>query len=245
MSDAQSYKRYPAIRCWIKHIIESTYNNQEKAFFTIFGKVKRARILGTVMDKREILNTAGQEEDLDDEDSNSRVEFDLDDTTGQMRATVWNTNPEDYDHIQVGDIVDVVGLLRKWNEYPYISPEIIKKVENPNFILLRNAEIIKRIKFGELQEIPEAPEEDWEIDEFEEQIDINELFEGDDSGGEESIKNKIYALIEQHSMNGRGVSLEQLKEQVKIPEDQLRKLVQDLVMESKIYQSDENIYESY
>ncbi|GAH77448.1 unnamed protein product, partial [marine sediment metagenome] len=33
----QSYAFFPAIRCWVKHLLEGKYNAEKKSLFTIFG----------------------------------------------------------------------------------------------------------------------------------------------------------------------------------------------------------------
>jgi hypothetical protein len=55
--------------------------------------------------------------------------------------------------------------------------EIIRKVEEPNYILLRDAEIIKRIKSGDIQKINVLAND--ETDEMSKEIDVNNLFEDD------------------------------------------------------------------
>ena len=55
MSERTSYKRNPAIHCWIKHIEEGKYDENENVFLTIFGKVKRVRLIATIIEKNEKL----------------------------------------------------------------------------------------------------------------------------------------------------------------------------------------------
>lgn len=248
MNQIQSFKRFPAVQIWIKNILEGQYSSENKSFFTIFGKIKRVRIVATIVDKREILSAQITENDMllgEDDHSNLRIEFDLDDSTGLIRAILWQANPDQYIDFTKGDIVDVVGIIRQWKGFTSISPEIIKKVKNPNIILLRNAEIIKKIKFGEIHEIPKISEENFEIEEFSGEIDIDDLFEGDQNFESDDIKEKVSLLIKRHSSEGNGISFKKLKKIMKISEEELRKCLKDLEMESKIYQSEENIYQAF
>ncbi|MFO8019457.1 MAG: hypothetical protein R6U96_12575 [Promethearchaeia archaeon] len=247
MSDSGGFKRYPAIRCWIKHLLEGNYSNEEKALYTIFGLVKRTRFVATIVDKREIIdNNPNEEDDLIDseEDIVSRMEFDLDDGTGLIRATLWQVNPENYEYLNQGDIVDVVGLIRQWKEFTSISPEILRKIENPNYILLRNAQIIKKLKSGEIEEIPEISEEEYEIDELSDEVDIEELFE-EEGKGEDDIKGKIYSLIEEHSIEGEGINITDILMKVEIDKEELKGYIEELEMESKIYRSEGDTYQTY
>lgn len=248
MNEMQSFKRFPAVRCWIKHILEGRYVSNDNSYLTIFGKIKRVRIITSVIDKREIISTKESEEypsseDMDDAKLN--LEFKLDDGTGLIRAILFHVDPDQYKGYIKGDIVDLVGRIGEWKGLPQIYPEIIKKVNEPNYILLRNAEIIKRIKFGELKQIPDIHEDDFEIDISSDEIDLNELFEGEENLEFNELKNKIYSIIKRFTKEGNGISYEELKNQIDTSEDELKTCIIDLEMESRIYQSEENIYQSY
>ena len=248
MSDTQRFERFPAIRLWIKNILQGSYSNDDNSFFTIFGKTKRVRIVATIIEKREILNPQIVSNEMtsdEDEHSNIRLEFDLDDGTGLIRAILWRVNPDLYKDFKKGNIVDVIGLLRRWKEYTSISPEIIRKIKEPNFILLRNAEIMKKIKSGETYQIPTYLGEGSEKGEFSSEIDIDDLFEGDQDYENDDIKEKVYILIENQSKEGKGVNFKRLLKMLNISEEDLRNCLKDLEMESKIYQSEENIYQSF
>jgi len=248
MNEAQRFERFPAIRLWIKNILQGSYSNEDNSFFTIFGKTKRVRIVATIVDKREILNPQISSNEMavdEDEDSNIRLEFDLDDGTGLIRAILWRVNPALYKDYKKGNIVDVVGLLRRWKEYTSISPEIINKVKEPNSILLRNAEIIKKIKSGETYQIPTISKEGSKNEEFSSEIDIDDLFEGDQSYELDDIKEEVYFLIKSQSKDGEGISFKKLLKELDVSEEDLRNHLKDLEMESRIYQSEENIYQSF
>ena len=77
-----------------------------------------------------------------------------------------------------------------------------------------------------------------------EEIDVDSLFEE----GESKISNtkeELFSIIEERSLNGEGVSFQQLKINLNIPEGDLKNLLRELEMESKIYQSEDNIYQTY
>ncbi|MFW9898187.1 MAG: OB-fold nucleic acid binding domain-containing protein [Candidatus Thorarchaeota archaeon] len=248
MNEIQSFKRFPAIRCWIKNIMEGKYSIEKKSLYTIFGDVKRVRIVATVIDKREIISPQSNDDDFlleEGDHSNLRIEFDLDDGTGLIRAILWRANPDQFKNYIKGDIIDIIGLIRKWREYISISPEIIKKIKDPNFILLRDAEIIKKISSGEIQDIPEDLDKEFDIDKISSENDINDLFEGKNSLKSDNLKSKIYSIVEKNSIEGHGISFKEIKEIVQISEDKLRKYIRDLEMESRIYPSEKDIYQTY
>ena len=235
MSERPSYKRNPAIHCWIKHIEEGKYDENENNFLTIFGKVKRVRLIATIVEKNEKIIESDEYEIGSEDDSkvNVRLIYSLDDSTGLIRAYKDKIDPENYSGYKVGDIVDVIGRISKKGGYMSLWIEIIKKVEEPNFILLRNAEIINRIKIGDIQEVPVLS-------------DVNNLFEEEFNYAEgDNLKEQVYSVIKLHSTKGNGINFEKLRKEIKIPDIGLRSYINDLILESRIYESDKDIFESY
>ncbi len=249
MNEITSYKRNPTIECWIKHIVEGTYSIEEKFLFTIFGKTKRVRVVSSIIDKREIINPqSGNNEEYVENDGfeNLRVEFDLDDGTGLIRAIIWRTNPENYKDFNKGDIIDVIGLIRQWKEFTSISPEIIRKIDEPNYILLRDAEIIKKIKDGEIYDIPEIENRGNNIEDLSSEIQENNLFETNKTLNESNdLKERIYLIIEKYSGKGERISFERLKQEIKLSDKDLYSYLNILIKESRIYESENNNYEAF
>ncbi|MFX1376503.1 MAG: hypothetical protein ACFFA0_11890 [Promethearchaeota archaeon] len=235
MRERTNYKRNPAIHCWIKHIEEGKYNENENVIHTIFGKVKRARLIATIIEKNEKLIESDEFEIglEDDSKTNVRLIFSLDDNTGLIRAYKDKVNPENFITYNIGDVVDVVGRVSKKGGYMSLWIEIINKVEEPNLILLRNAEIIKRIKLGDIQEVPSLS-------------DVDDLFEDEFSfTNEDDLKEKVFSVIVSQSINGKGITFERLRKEIKIPDIELRSYLNDLILESRIYESDKDNFESY
>jgi len=238
MSDFQR-RRLPAIRCWIKHLLEGQFMDERNMLNTIFGSIKRVRIMGTIVEKKlkainQIPNNTTPQ--YNNEISNTRIEFELDDATGLVRANIWGTNPKSYKELNKGDLVDIVGLINYKYDNLSISTEIIKKIVNPNKLLLRNAEIIKKIKFGKINVFQETEQEKSNIDLL--------LFE-QPTNSIDQFKEKVFSIIDNFSQSGNGISFIDLFNKIKISEDKLRRYIRDLEMESKIYQSEENFYQTY
>ena len=148
-----------------------------------------------------------------------------------------------------------IALVHGSPQYPltaYIYPETkeqedlfqyMKNVEEPNLILLRNAEIINRIKNEGIQEIPEMVND---LDEFSDEIDVTTLFESEtDTSERNEVKQKIFLLIEKSSAKGNGITFEKLKQDVKISDNELRTFLNDLILESRIYKSDNDNFEAF
>ncbi len=234
MSEFQR-RRLPAIHCWIKHLLEGQFMAEKNMVNTIFGSIKRVRIIGTIVEKKlkGINNTTPQ---YNNEILNTRIELELDDSTGLIRANIWSGNPKPYKELKKGDLVDVVGLINYKYDNLSISTEIIKKIENPNKLLLRNAEIIKKIKFGKIDFFQETEQEKSNIDLL--------LFE-QPTNSKDQFRESVFSIIDHFSQNENGISFTDLLNKIEISEDKLRRYIRDLEMESKIYQSEENFYQTY
>jgi len=255
MNESQVFKRFPAVTCWIQHLLEGTFSAEKNALYTIFGLVKRVRIMATIHDKREILRKETEDEVGEGMTMGTHnIVFELEDGTGRIRANAWRVNPEEYDEFQIGNIVDVVGIIQNYQGFISIRPDFIRKVENPNKVLLRDAEIVKRLKTGEVFEIPKA-EELEEVFAGEEEgktseLNMDELFEegGEESEGdkeEEDIQHGLIKIIKKSTEEGEGIHFDELLEIFDIPENELRKHVQDLEIKGVIYQTKKDLFESF
>ncbi|MFX0042322.1 MAG: OB-fold nucleic acid binding domain-containing protein [Candidatus Hodarchaeota archaeon] len=226
--------KFPAIRCMIKHVLEGQFSEDDVILYTIFGKARNVHIIGTIIEKREEVYQRDGEE-------RQRIIFELDDGTGLVQAVKWDVNFEKYKNLKKGDVIDLVGNFpKKWKLYNSISINFLTKVEDPNLILLREGEVVKKIKFGEIQKIPDLLEVVDEVDE----IYVDNLFNEEQNLKKEDIKENIYEVIEEHSSNGLGITFKELTKIIQITESLLKQYIKDLEMESRIYQSD-NYYHSY
>ena len=92
-------------------------------------RLSRVRILATVVDK--FLSESGR-----------YAAVTLDDGTDTIRAKAFNAVSV-FDPISAGDIIDFVGKLREYQGELYLIPEIIRRIDDPNYELLRELEIRK------------------------------------------------------------------------------------------------------
>jgi len=127
-------KRLTAIKTEIKPIVEGKYVRGEgfesNYVITPLGlRISRARILATVMTK--FVN------------EDKTYGFLVLDDGKTIRAKVFK-NIKLIDSIKEGDLVDVIGKLREYDGELYIMPEVVKKIENPNFLILRKAELLEQ-----------------------------------------------------------------------------------------------------
>ena len=250
MSTARSYEYSPPIRCWIKHLLEGRYNATENSLYTIFGTLKRVRIVATITNREEFMSKRSTDIDSPTEVANTNLRFELDDGTGIISAVKWDVDVENYGDINKGVLVDVLGRIGFFGEKVQINNiTFINKIKNPNYVLLREADVIKKIKSGELYEIPEDSgselEEDTFFDDIPSEIDVEKLFSETKSPKVDKNKEEIFTIIYEYSQDGNGISLEELQKRTNVSENKLRTFINDLVMESRIYPTEENIYQSY
>ncbi len=124
-------KRLTAVKARISSIIDGKWVQQEgfnpNYVVTKLGQhISRVRILGTIVDK--FLS-----------ENKSFAAFTLDDGSGTIRVKAFTTLSI-LDPVDKGDIVDVIGRVKSYQDEIYIAPESVVKVE-PNFELLREVEL--------------------------------------------------------------------------------------------------------
>jgi hypothetical protein len=248
MSSTQNYQYFPAIRCWIKHLLEGKFNPENNSMFTIFGEIKRVRLFGTIIDKSEFIskNTTSNEEKVN-------LRYSIDDGSGLIDAIKWEVNSDRYEKFNKGDIVSLVGRVNKWNEIPQVTLGHINKIENPNFNLLHESEIIFKITKGSTYSIPsdahdtsfqEADIISEEEFTYNKESNTKNLFAGKSEDGDDP-QEKVFLLIEENSQTGIGTSLEDLNRKLQIPKNKLITYLGHLERASRIYQSEDNVYQSY
>lgn len=93
-------------------------------------RLSRIRVLATIVDK--FLSPDGK-----------FATITLDDNTATIRVKSFNSRVS-FENLRKGDLVDVIGKLRIYNGEIYIVPEVISKVQDPNFWLLRKLELLKQ-----------------------------------------------------------------------------------------------------
>lgn len=116
-----------AKKLYIRHIVEGVFNGTQ--LDTIFGKVSEVRIVGTLVDT--FLT-----------DDQSYTSLTVDDGTETIRVKGWRQDVERLAQFRSGDLVDIVGKVREYNDEIYLSPQIISKI-TPNKWILRELELMK------------------------------------------------------------------------------------------------------
>ncbi len=170
-------RRLTAKKCFIKELVTGRFIQKEAPessyVLTRLGRrLSRVRVLANVVD-------------IYENPSSSFASITIDDSTGVIRAKIFG-DTEVIRNIEKGDLIDVIGKLRNSEGETWINLEIVKRIENPNFEILRMLEVAKILK-----------EQKEKFEKVKEQLpqssDINELFV---LLGEELTKKEIEAIVE-------------------------------------------------
>ncbi len=167
----------------------------------------------------------------------------LDDSTDTIRCKIF-IDIDMFDNINAGDLVDVVGKVRKYNDEVYIAPEIVKKIDDPNWETLRMLELekitieqkekIKRIKelqkqTSDLNELKKLS--GLSLDELEGIIEAQSLIEQsieERIEKERDAKDVILKILENYDSRD-GVDYQLLLEKSNLKEDVVDSAIRDLL----------------
>lgn len=136
----------------IEDLTKGEYNRtpegEPNSLTTLWGEeLLRVNLIGTVIDK--FVREDGDYATLH-----------LDDGTGTIRAKAWSEDAGEIEKFEIGNVVNVIGKVREYNEEIHLVPEVIREVQNPNWELLREVEILeKRKNFLEKGMKPDFKEE--------------------------------------------------------------------------------------
>ncbi len=194
-------KRWTAYKLNIKDLSIEKYD--ENQFLNHKNKkVRRVRIMGSVVSK--FLR--------DDKNYGFLV---IDDGTETIRVRSFEDNINLIEKSEIGDIIDIIGKIRKYEDEIYIIPEIIKKIEDPNWFILRKLELIKQNKGVNV---------DLNLKENKLKDDLKE----------DTHREKIVELIKKFDL-GDGVEISKIKEEYK-DSKKVDDIIKELLNEGELFE---------
>jgi len=127
-------QRQTAFKVWISDLVgkEFIIDESEQNFSYVLindNKVSRVNIMATVIEK------------YNNEDNTYAVVV-LDDSSGTIRIKFWREDTALITSVNVGDIINVIGRVRNYQDEIYVTPTIVKKLDSTWFTV-RKAELIK------------------------------------------------------------------------------------------------------
>jgi RPA family protein len=236
-------KRLTAKKSSVKEIVNGRFVRREgfesSYVLTNLGRrLSRVRVVGLIVDKF-----------ITPDEKYATIT--LDDASDTIRCKAF-VNIKIFDGFGRGDMVEVFGKVREYNEEIYIMSEIIRDVD-PNFEILRMLELEKNVKKQKekIKKVIEIQKQTSDLDEMkvliEEKIPFEEV-EGiieaqinlEESAEEESItsneiKNRILKLIEEID-RGEGADYQEILKKSKFSENEVDFAVQDLLETGVCYE---------
>jgi RPA family protein len=231
-------KRLTAVKTRIKDVANGKFVAQEglEPNYIIAPngmRISRGRILATVVDKF-----------MSEDKKFSSVT--LDDGTETIRAKAFNSFI--LDALENGDIIDIIGRIKNYQEETYLVPEIIFRVENPNFEILRELEIkdIQKVwskkreivmnyqkQVSDIAELKSlAKEFNISQEEVESILQSQEEPQGDAGS---NVKERILEMIDKNDA-GDGCDYSTLMEQSGLTENELDSVVEELLDDGSCFE---------
>ncbi len=206
--------RQTAYKLWIKDMVngefvKSSGNFDPNYINTRDLKVSRVNIIATVIYK------------IDDENYSSMV---LEDSSGNIRVKEWS-KLELLKDINIGDLVLIIGKPRQFNNEIYITPEIIKKLDNLNWLKVRELELTKIYGKQIKKQISLDEKSLQEIDKIEEITILNN-------------RQRILKMIENLS-NEDGVSYLDIMNNLGLDKEESQFIIEELLKEGEIFEVSE------
>lgn len=140
----------------------------------------------------------------------------LDDGTDTMRIKTFKT-VKPVDEFKEGELVEVVGKIREYNGEVYMMPEVITRLQDPNYELLRRLELIHKARLLKERPPEASPEEAG----------------GEGKEDNTELRKDILAVIES---DPEGVEYAAILERVKAPETRIESVLNEILGEGICYE---------
>ena len=199
-------QRQTAYKLWISDIINGKFYKGQEEFdpgYIVYNdkNISRTNILATVID-------------VFKNDDGSYAVITLDDNSATIKVKTFGQDTNIINDIKKGDLVLIVGKIKEYQDEIYILPELIKKLDNINWDLLRKVELIKTNGKSNKRSMKE---------------DIIS-----------PTKNMLFKII--NEKGDSGINLEEIKENINVSDEELKSLLNKLVEDGEIYQDRPNNY---
>lgn len=170
----------------------------------------------------------------------------IDDGTATIRAKAWEEGAERMNEFNVGDLVKVIGKVREYEGEIHLVPEVIRKVEDPNWELVRELEILstrkKLLTQGVTPKLTTEEKEEVEGGEVSPPtLEVQEVGVIEELGGEsrpeisDEFKDKSLLAIEK--LEGEdGATITDLAAELDIPTSKAENVIATLLNEDEIYE---------
>jgi RPA family protein len=231
--------RQTAYKTWISSLNNGNYKIEESTGYGYVEfnntKISRVNLIGTVVNH------------FISEDSNYGT-ITIDDNSSTIRIKSFREDTNAIKKVKIGDLVLVIGRIRKYNDEIYINHEIIKALNNPNWELLRKLELLKLYGKPKTEQVIEITE-NIEIKKVEPFKIVQQQLIQEESIEEEFIddvtensRQKVLTIIERY--NEEGANINNIIQESNLDKKEIELAIQELLKEGEIYESRPGILRS-
>jgi len=218
--------RQTAHKVWIKDIVNANYVKQEgwdPNYIELEGKkVSRVNVIATAVSK------------FVAEDGNYGS-LTLDDGTETIRVKAFGPDVIRVKDVRIGAILRFVGKLKNYSDETYLAPEVVRELEDPNWIIVRKLELgspkdVKKLEKEKKKDLAEPSEESKGADEVK-----TEKIERDEAKEQENLNQKLLDLIKAED-KGDGADMTKVIELSKLDEDEAKNILVGLLKSGDVYE---------
>ncbi len=199
-------ERQTAHKLWISQIAGAPYIKQEgfnPNYIEVNGKnVSRVHLMATVVSK------------FLSEDGNYGA-VTLDDGTETIRIKAFGPDVQRVKPAKIGAIVRAVGKLKQYNDEVYLSPEVLKQIDNPNWL------IVRKLELGKAPEVVKRP--------------VEAKPQETSSDEEENMSEKILQLIKDCTAD-EGANIDDIIKQCGLEEDDAKNMIVGLLKSGDVFE---------
>jgi len=198
-------------------------------------RISRARVMATVIDRY-----------LSNDQTYAALW--LDDGSETIRLKAWREDVKSVADLKIGELVDVIGRVREYEGEVYLVPEMISRVDDPNWELVRELEILRARRQALMEgKLPQpAPKPRLEVRQLEIEVPpstptpemaVEDLGEVEEPLPEvpEEIKKKTLLAFDRLD-KGSGVTPLELAAELDMRQEEVEDVLRVLIADGEVYE---------
>ena len=220
---AEAQIRQTAYKVWIADLVNGEYISPGGEWVPNYVQINDKKVSRVNIIANSIAKFQNEE--------GTYISLTLDDGSDNITLKVWNEDTKILEDINIGDMILTIARVKQYNNQVYLVPEIVKKLEKSEWIILRKKELME--EYGERVQTEKVEEKVEEEPIITEQPNIQE--ETVEENSSESERQKLLSIIEKTD-SGEGVDITQLATESNLGEQNTNNLIQDLLKEGEIFE---------
>jgi len=224
-------KRATAYKLWITDLISGKFVIPNSVEETPYLDVRNLKISRVNLIASSVLVYKSAD--------NNYTSITIDDGSEAIRVKAWREDVKLLEKVKIGDLVNVIGRVRLFNNEIYILPEIVKILDGPNWGKLRRLELIRLygepVKNKKVQKevstlIEVQTKKDVSISKAVEEIDFTKP---ETDTITETERQKVLSIIE--NSGDQGVRTVDVALRTQLSDEQTENIIRELVKEGEIF----------